>query len=78
MKTLALALSLFLSFFFFFKPTKRKEGDQLGDLSSVSIGSGGNLFPFSYSVGIEGEEKPEANPCQNPSLPLFFDLPCRP
>jgi hypothetical protein len=78
MRTLALALSLILSFTFFFKPTKRREGDQLGDLLSVTIGSGGNLFPLSYSVGIKGEEKPEANLCQNPSLPLFFDLPCRP
>jgi hypothetical protein len=56
-RTLALHFLLSLSSISFSgKPTKGREGDLLGDLLSVTIGSGGNLFPLSYSVGIEGEE----------------------
>jgi hypothetical protein len=50
-----------LSFFFFLQADQEREEDQLGDLLSVTKGSGGNLFPLSYSVGIEREEEPEAN-----------------
>jgi hypothetical protein len=56
----SLCFSLFLSFFLFLPADQEREEDQLGDLLSVTRGSGGNPFPLSYSVGIEGEEEPEA------------------
>jgi hypothetical protein len=52
-------LSLFLSSFLASRPREGRRS--AGDLLSVTKGSGGNLFPLSYSVFIEGEEEPDAN-----------------
>jgi hypothetical protein len=65
----------FLSFFLLFlQADQEEEEDQLGDLLSVTKGSGRDLFPLSYSVGIEGKEEPEANDLSPALLNLSLSL----
>jgi hypothetical protein len=65
----------FLSFFLLFlQADQEEEEDQLGDLLSVTKGSGRDLFPLSYSVGIEGKEELEANNLSPSLLNLSLSL----